>query len=601
MYEVRRRRRKKKKTIMTRSMKQGLLVFSLIIFIVMAVLVWRIYWLNQNRGDTYKRQMLSQQSYVNNTLKYRRGEIKDRNGTAMAVSSRVFNVILEPRTILSDEKYQVAVVGALAEHLGAKQAEIEKIIADKPSSLYEEVDSLKALTSDQVEGFQKAMKENASIKGVWLQEDYVRKYPLKTVACDILGFASKDNVGSYGIEEQFNEMLNGSEGREYGYFDSQLNLQRTVKPAANGNNIILTVDSNVQKIVEDEIAAFQKKTGSSNMAVMIMNPNTGEILAMASDPVYDLNNPRDLAAVYTEQEVAKMNEKAKLNALMQLWGNFCISSAYEPGSTFKPFTVAAALDEGLVSESSGFVCGGKKKVADRDINCANRSGHGAITLEQSLMESCNVALMDIGLKLGRDTFSKYNDLFGFGKKTGIELPGEASGLIHTTEQLNPVELATSSFGQTQTVTMVQMLTGFCSLINGGNYYEPRIVKEIQNEEGAVVKEYAPVLVKKTTTAKTSSLLRKFLKSTVENGTAAPAKVKGYSIGGKTGTAEKRPVSEKNYLVSFIGCVPAENPEIAFYVIIDEPHVEDQAHSTYATEFSSGLMKKVLPFLGVYAK
>ncbi|MBP3703794.1 MAG: hypothetical protein J6I65_08420, partial [Lachnospiraceae bacterium] len=198
-------------------------------------------------------------------------------------------------------------------------------------------------------------------------------------------------------------------------------------------------------------------------------------------------------------------------------------------------------------------------------------------------------------------FSKYNGIFGFGRKTGISLPGESAGLIHTKEELNPVELATSSFGQTQTVTMVQMMAGFGSLINNGNYYVPRIVKEIQNEEGVTVSTNDPLLVKKTVSDRTSKLMRKYLKTTVSEGTANPAAVKGYEIGGKTGTAEKRPVSEKNYLVSFIGCVPADDPEVAVYVVIDEPHVEDQAHSTFATEFASKLMKKVLPFLGVYAK
>jgi stage V sporulation protein D (sporulation-specific penicillin-binding protein) len=216
------------------------------------------------------------------------------------------------------------------------------------------------------------------------------------------------------------------------------------------------------------------------------------------------------------------------------------------------------------------------------------------------MESCNAALMDIGLKLGRSKFSKYNKLYGFGQRTGIDLPGEASGQIHSKDELNSVELATSSFGQTQTVTMVQMLSGFCSLVNGGNYYQPHVVKEIQNSDGDTVETIDPVVVKKTVSEETSEKIRSYLKSTVEEGTASPAQVKGYSIGGKTGTAEKRPVSQKKYLVSFIGCAPAEDPEVAIYVLVDEPHVSDQAHSTYATEFASKIMKAVLPFLGQYA-
>ena len=283
-----------------------------------------------------------------------------------------------------------------------------------------------------------------------------------------------------------------------------------------------------------------------------------------------------------------------------MWSNFCIGSAYEPGSTYKPFTIAAALDENLVNGKSTFNCTGVRRVADREIHCSNRSGHGMLDLRHSLMESCNSALMEIGLRLGSGRFSNYNRIYGFGQRTGIDLPGETSGQLHTQEQLNPVELATSSFGQTQTMTMVQMLSGFCSLVNGGSYYQPHVVKEIQNSDGDVVETIDPVIVRKTISEDTSRKLRSYLKSTVEEGTATPAKVKGYSIGGKTGTAEKRPVSAKNYLVSFIGCVPADNPEVAIYVIVDEPRVSDQAHSTYATEFASRILKKVLPFLGQYA-
>jgi stage V sporulation protein D (sporulation-specific penicillin-binding protein) len=331
-----------------------------------------------------------------------------------------------------------------------------------------------------------------------------------------------------------------------------------------------------------------------------MNPNNGEILAMASDSTFDLNNPQDLSSMYTQSQIDNMTAEEKNENLLAMWSNFCIGSAYEPGSTFKPFTIAAALDENLISDKSSFVCNGVKKIADREIHCSNRSGHGTLDLRHSLMESCNAALMEIGLRLGSSKFYRYNKLYGFGQKTGVDLQGETSGLVFTKDELNSVELATSSFGQTQTVTMVQMLSGFSSLINGGNYYQPHIVKEIQNSDGDVVESIDPVIVKKTTTEETSELLRSYLKSTVEEGTASPAQVKGYSIGGKTGTAEKRPVSEKNYLVSFIGCVPAEDPEVAIYVVIDEPHVSDQAHSTYATEFASKILKKVLPFLGQYA-
>ena len=415
-----------------------------------------------------------------------------------------------------------------------------------------------------------------------------------------MGFTSSEEQGTYGVEGSYNEVLNGKTGREYGYFDANMDFQRTVKKATNGNNVVLTIDANVQRLIEKQIKKYNEDVGAKNISVMVMNPNNGEILAMASKNSYNLNEPRELTSMYTQEQIQAMDEKTKSEALMSMWSNFCISSAYEPGSTFKPFTVAAALDEGVVKDSDYFPCDGGLTVSGVRIRCSNRSGHGSISLQTSLMESCNSALMAIGEKLGRANFSKYNQIFGFGQKTGIDLPGETAGLIHKEDELNPVELATSSFGQTQTVTMVQMAAGFSSLVNGGDYYEPHIVKEVQNENGAIVKKVEPTVVKKTVSEKTSKLIRKYMKATVEDGTAAPAGVKGYSIGGKTGTAQKRPVTERKYLVSFLGCVPAENPEAVVYVIIDEPNVEDQAHSTYATEFASKIMKKILPFLGIYA-
>ncbi len=606
-YNNRRHRsnRRRKRRVKTKRFSQKMRITLFFVFcvclIAFGLLLLKIYQINRDDGDRYRKEALSQQSYTNTVLNFQRGSIKDRNNTTIAVSVRKYNLVLEPRTLLTNEDKKIVTLNTISQFFNVQKNILEDVIAKKPNSMYEKVDGLKELSSSQVEKFKKKMKKNKNIQGVWFEEIYTRNYPLKTVAANVIGFLSSDEQGTYGIEEQYNSILNGTTGREYGYFDSNMNLQRTIKEAKDGNSVVLTIDANVQKIIEEEIAKFQKEgVGAETTAVMVMNPKNGEIIAMASNASFDLNDPQNLSAMYSSSQIASMNDKEKNEALLSMWSNFCISSSYEPGSTFKPFTVAAALDENLISGNSVFQCNGVKKIADREIHCSNRSGHGSLDLRHAMMESCNAALMDIGTKLGRGKFSKYNKLYGFGQRTGVDLPGETSGLIHTKEELNPVELATSSFGQTQTVTMVQMLSGFCSLINGGDYYQPHIVKEIQNSKGETIKTVDPVVVKKTTSEDTGSKLRSYLKSTVEEGTASPAQIKGYSIGGKTGTAEKRPVSEKNYIVSFIGCVPAEDPEVAFYVLMDEPHVKDQAHSTYATEFSSKLMKKVLPFLGQYA-
>lgn len=599
-YSYRRRRRRGKPKRFSRKMCITVFLVFCVCLFTFGVLLFKIYCINSKDGDRYRKEALSQQSYTNTVLNYQRGDVKDRNNTTLAVSVRKYDLVLEPRTLGKDEKKKQATVDAIAKTFGVASSVVEEVIQKKPNSMYEHIDGLKELPAKKVDKFKKQIKKER-LEGVWFEEVYKRNYPLKTVGASIIGFMNSNNQGTYGVEEQYNSVLNGTTGREYGYFDSNMNLQRTIKEAKDGNSVVLTIDANVQKIIEDEIADFQKNgTGAKTIAMMVMNPKNGEILAMASNSTFDLNDPQNLASMYSEQKIAAMTDKEKNENLLSMWSNFCVGSAYEPGSTFKPFTIAAALDENIISGKSTFQCNGVKKVADREIHCSNRNGHGMLDLRHALMESCNAALMDIGLGLGRNKFSKYNKLYGFGQRTGVDLPGETSGLIHTKEELNPVELATSSFGQTQTVTMVQMLSGFSSLINGGNYYQPHLVKEIQNSNGDVVKTIDPVVVKRTTSEDTSSKLRSYLKSTVEEGTAAPAQVKGYSIGGKTGTAEKRPVSAKKYLVSFIGCEPAEDPEVAYYVIIDEPHVKDQAHSTYATEFSSKVMKRVLPFLGQYA-
>ena len=599
-YSYRRRRRRGKPKRFSRKMCITVFLVFCVCLFTFGVLLFKIYRINSKDGDRYRKEALSQQSYTNTVLNYQRGDVKDRNNTTLAVSVRKYDLVLEPRTLGKDEKKKQATVDAIAKTFGVASSVVEEVIQKKPNSMYEHIDGLKELPAKKVDKFKKQIKKER-LEGVWFEEVYKRNYPLKTVGASIIGFMNSNNQGTYGVEEQYNSVLNGTTGREYGYFDSNMNLQRTIKEAKDGNSVVLTIDANVQKIIDAESADFQNTgTGAKTIAMMVMNPKTGENLAMASNSTFDLNDPQNLASMYSEQKIAAMTDKEKNENLLSMWSNFCVGSAYEPGSTFKPFTIAAALDENIISGKSTFQCNGVKKVADREIHCSNRNGHGMLDLRHALMESCNAALMDIGLGLGRNKFSKYNKLYGFGQRTGVDLPGETSGLIHTKEELNPVELATSSFGQTQTVTMVQMLSGFSSLINGGNYYQPHLVKEIQNSNGDVVKTIDPVVVKRTTSEDTSSKLRSYLKSTVEEGTAAPAQVKGYSIGGKTGTAEKRPVSAKKYLVSFIGCEPAEDPEVAYYVIIDEPHVKDQAHSTYATEFSSKVMKRVLPFLGQYA-
>lgn len=576
------------------------LSFVLIVFAAIFLIV-RVYLLNRTKGKEYEKKVLAQRSYSSKEISYRRGDITDRHGNKLAISKKVYDLVLDPFLIRSDENYIEATALALEKTFGISRKDFDGILEEHGELQYYVMKEYKKVSKQRVKDFKEMAKKDNKIKGVTFDERYERYYPYSTVGSKIIGFCSDENVGIWGIENQYNHELSGTNGRQYGYYDSNLNLVETVKEATNGNNIVSTIDVNVQGILERHMKEYQEKVGSKNMGCIIMNPQNGEIYAMSSYPAYDLNNPRDLSVVYSESEIEQMSDEEKSDALNRLWRNFCISDAYEPGSTFKPMTVAACLDEGIATDKSTYYCDGFQMVNGVRIKCVayNAGGHQMQDLCHALMNSCNDVLMQLGAKLGRLKFLDYVNDFGFGRKTGIDLPGEANGGIFTTDTMHAVELATSSFGQGQTVTMVQLAAAFSAVVNGGNYYEPHVVKEIDSASGVPITTKSDTLVRRVITEGTSAKLRKYLFQTVENGTASPAAVAGYEFGGKTGTAQKHPVSLRNYLVSFIGFTPIDNPQVVVYVVIDEPHVEDQAHSTPATEFSSKVMKEVLPLLGLY--
>ncbi|MCI8769533.1 MAG: peptidoglycan glycosyltransferase [Lachnospiraceae bacterium] len=590
----------------TRRMFGRILIVFFLIIIGTMILVGRILFLNKDKGNAYEKRVLSQQSYRSNEINYKRGDITDRNGNKLAISRKVYDLVLDPVLILTkntkgEEDFVEPTAAALKKVFGISEEKFRKIINKNSGIQYYVMQKYKGLSKDKVKKFRELAEKNKKIKGVTFDERYERYYPYETAASKVIGFCSKENIGIWGIENQYNEQLSGENGRRYGYFDSNLELVETVKEAVNGNSVVSTIDVNVQGILERHMREFQERVGSLNMGCIIMNPQNGEIYAMSSYPEYDLNNPWELSVVYSDKEIKKMEDEEKSVALNQIWRNFCISDAFEPGSTYKPVTVAACLDEGVTNPKRGYVCDGFQQVAEHKIKCTgfSKGGHGTINICQSLMESCNDVMMQLGADLGGAKFLNYNKDFGFGQKTGIDLPGEAAGGVFTKDTLHSVELATSSFGQGQTVTMIQLAAAFSAVINGGNYYEPHVVKEITSESGALISSKDNALVRKVITESTSDKIRNYLYKTVEEGTANPAAVPGYEIGGKTGTAEKHPTGRGNYLLSFAGFTPVEHPKVMIYVVVDEPHVKDQAHSIYATEFSSKVMKEILPLLGIY--
>lgn len=603
------RRRNPFRRKFSKTMQRKLVMLFAAIVLAFVFLVGRITYINAASGDKYTKLVLDQQQYGSRTIPFKRGDIVDRNGTKIATSERIYNVILDMKVMLSKEEYIEPTIQVLEDCFGIAEEDVRTLVDKNPTGRYNILKKgVDYATAQKFNKIESDSEKYPNVKGIWLEEDYVRKYPYNTLASDVIGFTVDGNVGSNGIEASYNSILNGTDGREYGYQDESTSFEQTVKEPENGQTVMSTIDLQVQSIVEKHILEFNEEhknqaregEGSLDTAVIVMNPQNGEILAEASYPNYDLNNPRDLTKYYTEEQIEAMSDEEKLDALNSLWNNFCVSDTYEPGSTFKPFVISAGLETGVLTGEESYTCGGVLHVGDHDIHCSNRDGHGTQTLKRALENSCNVALMQIGESMGAEEFTRYQELFGFGEMTGIDLPGEASteGLLYEAENMDAASLATNAFGQNFNVTMTQLVASFCSLVNGGNYYEPHVVKQIQDENGNVTETKDPVLVRKTISKETSDIIKDYMYGVVEEGTGKSAAVEGYAIGGKTGTAEKLPRRNGKYLVSFIGYAPQENPQVVVYVVVNEPNAQGQANSGFATELASKIMGEIFPYLGI---
>ena len=603
------RRRNPFRRKFSKTMQRKLVMLFAAIVLAFVFLVGRITYINAASGDKYTKLVLDQQQYGSRTIPFKRGDIVDRNGTKIATSERIYNVILDMKVMLSKEEYIEPTIQVLEDCFGIAEEDVRTLMDKNPTGRYNILKKgVDYATAQKFNKIESDSEKYPNVKGIWLEEDYVRKYPYNTLASDVIGFTVDGNVGSNGIEASYNSILNGTDGREYGYQDESTSFEQTVKEPENGQTVMSTIDLQVQSIVEIHILEFYEEDknqawegeGSLDTAVIVMNPQNGEILAEASYPNYDLNNPRDLTKYYTEEQIEAMSDEEKLDTLNSLWNNFCVSDTYEPGSTFKPFVISAGLETGVLTGEESYICGGVLHVGDHDIHCSNRDGHGTQTLKRALENSCNVALMQIGESMGAEEFTRYQELFGFGEMTGIDLPGEASteGLLSEAENMDAASLATIAFGQNFNVTMTQLAASFCSLVNGGNYYEPHVVKQIQDENGNVTETKDPVLVRKTISKETSDIIKDYMYGVVEEGTGKSAAVEGYAIGGKTGTAEKLPRRNGKYLVSFIGYAPQENPQVVVYVVVNEPNAQGQANSGFATELASKIMGEIFPYLGI---
>ena len=634
----------------------GLALFALLI---------HIFFIQRDNAENYSKIVLNQRQseYESRTIPYRRGDIYDRNGSRLATSERVYILILDPAQMRDYEGVNAdgtktrnviePTIAALVEQFGFDEQDLRETISNNPNSSY--IRYMKNVSYDKKQEFvayqtRKNEEFLAStdpvigknrIRGVWFEDNYKRSYPYNSLACSVIGFASSDGMnGSGGVEQYYNDILTGVNGREYGYLDDEANLEKVIRPAVNGDSLVLTIDATIQNIAEKYIMQWKNgEIGSKSAACVVMNPKNGEILAMASTKTFDLNNPnttgdytpeeiyafgineavsdyklknpglvsitsKEVPDHYSREEIMKLGETI---AMYQNWRNLCVSDTYEPGSTQKIFTVAGALEENVISENDSFRCDGNVQLSDGihtwKINCVNRNGHGILDVTGGITNSCNVVMMNIAFAEKASNFVKYERLFGFGGYTGVDLPAEANteNLGFQTDEIGRTQLATNSFGQNFNCTMIQMASAYCSILNGGYYYKPHVVKQILSADGALKEDVQPLLVRETVSASTCDFIRKALVETVENGTGKAARVPGYTVGGKTGTAQKQPRAAKTYVVSFCGFAPAEDPALLCYVIVDEPRLpgEAAAHSSFASEIFSKIMAEALPAMNIY--
>ena len=627
------RKNESKQRKLTKKMKIKLAgVFGCSLLALVGLLVG-ITWINAKSGNKYTQQVLtqSQQQYTDTTVPFRRGSITDRNGTMLANSVKVYNLVLDCVEINNNDKYKDPTKAALEEYFDIEQDVVDGLLTNEETKDSRYQILKKEVTMDERRAFEESLEVPESkeeqealgeeeitrrqrVKGVYFEDTYKRIYPLGSLACDVIGFTDAGDTATWGLEGYYNSTLNGTNGRTFGYLSDNSSLEQNIIDPVNGKNLTTTLDATIQEIVEKYISAFDralsagpnnkknaKKKGAENIAVIIQNPNNGEILAMASSGTYDLNNPRDLSGSYTEYEIENMDDEETKEALFDMWKNYCVSQNFEPGSTFKPVVVASALESGAITEANRFICDGGEEIGEDYVRCAvYPDSHGSQSLGEVIQNSCNDGMMAIGRKMGTKLFLEYQKKFNFGTRTGIDLPSEETGLLFSEDNMYEMELSTSAFGQGFNCTMIQEISAISAAINGGTYYQPHLVKEITDEDGKTVKNINPNVLKQPVSEEVSAKIREYMGLSVTNGTSRSAKVQGYSMGGKTGTAEKLNEKEKgNYLVSFIGFAPLDKPEMVIYTVVDTPNVEKQASSTYAQYLSQAIMSEVLPYMNIY--
>ena len=631
------------------SRKRLFILFSVISLLLVISLIAAVVIIVKN-GRDYTKKALAQSTGSAVTILAKPGEILDANGTVLASVVRVYRLILDPkvlnetendfpgsfdqtvatvceafeidetalRTAFTENKtlsyYRFKDVGILSEEQKAHFDELEEEFIQKKTA------HNRAITNGESD----EKRITAKIAGVWFEEEYRRYYPMSTAFSKIIGYTTTDATeGLLGLEYAYNSILHGTNGKRYNYIDESGTSKTAVENAVNGYNLETSLDYNVSRVVKKAIASYMEETGAERVNVLVMNPNNGEIYCMESDTEYDLNDPQNISSLFTPEELAdpastfllqeafrghldvleSMSKEDQLQALIQqVQRNYAVSSTYEPGSTAKSLNLAAAFEEQAISKDETFFCDGEIKVDYYTIHCHSETLCGDLHPIEALGRSCNVCFVQIAEKMGAEIFAKYQEIFNLGQKTGIDLPGEANtkNLIYYADRLGEAELATCAFGQGFNVSMIQMAAAYASIFNGGYYYKPHIVTRITDDEGNIIREIKPEVVRRTISEETADYMKECLRYVAVRGTATTASTFGYYMGGKTGAAEKLPRGTGKYITSFIGGAPIDDAQFLVYCVVDEPHTEDQSQSKPAQELANAVFTGLYEYFGVYS-
>ena len=517
-------------------------------------------------------------------IKAARGNIYDRNGVVLAENKTVCTISVIHSQIEDPEK----VIAVLTKELGMSEETVRKRV-EKVSSIERIKMNVEKETGDAIRSYELA--------GVKIDEDYKRYYPYNELASKVIGFTGGDNQGIIGIEVKYDEYLEGINGKILTLTDARgveiKNAGERRSEPVEGDDLYLSLDYNIQMYAAQAAVKVREEKQADSVSILVMNPQNGEILAMVNEPEFNLNEP---FALNTEIDT-ELSEEEKQNALNKMWRNQCINDTYEPGSTFKIITASAALEEGKVSLSDQFNCPGYKIVEDRRIRCHKVGGHGAEDFTHGIMNSCNPVFIEIGLRIGSDRFCDYFEQFGLLSRTNIDLPGEASTIMHKRENIGQVELATMSFGQSFQITPIQLATTVSSIINGGNRVTPHFGVETKNTEGELTHTFVYGQKEHIVSEETSTTMRYLLEKVVSEGSGKNAALEGFSIGGKTATSQTLPRSEKRYISSFLGFAPADDPQVLALIIINNPQGVYYG-GTIAAPVCRDLFSNILPYLGI---